>query len=351
MKPVKYHLVLGALALIALSCSGGAPSDDQSFIPEVLPLPSDPESYAPIDRFEAMQVPPDNPMTAEKAALGRQLYYDARLSGDGKLSCYSCHVCEKGLTDGRPVAIGAFEKTLTRSAPTMWNVGYHAELYWDGRAKSLEAQAFAAWKGGNMGADPDKVASELNRIQGYKSQFQSVFGEAATVDNIPRALSAYMRTIISDDTPWDRWQKGDEGAVEDGVKRGYEVFQKAECTNCHSGALFTDLQFHNVGIGMDAESPDVGRFKVTRIETDTGAFKTPTLRDITQSAPYYHNGSVATLEEAVDLMLAGGIPNPHLDKVNLKAQSISAEQRADLLAFLGSLDQPCEANRPALPQG
>ncbi len=342
---------LATTALLVLNSCAEAPPAETGFQPEIRALPADPSDYAPISAYEAMTIPADNPMTPEKVALGRQLYYDMRLSGDGSRSCYSCHVCEKGLTDGLPTAIGAFEKQLTRSSPTLWNIGYHSEFYWDGRASSLEGQALAAWKGGNMGAsNADEIVATLNGIEGYKSQFQNVFASDATTGNIPQALAAYMRTIISNDTAWDRSLAGDESAVDDAAKRGFQVFEKAKCTNCHSGIFFSDQQFHNVGIGMEAEQPDVGRFKVTQEEKDTGAFKTPTLRDIARSAPYFHDGSVATLEEAVDLMLAGGKENPYLDKVNLQPQTITDEEKTDLLAFLRSLDQPCDASKPDLPQ-
>ena len=333
--------------------AAAAAAAPQAFRPQIAPLPADPAHYDPIQRFQVMEIPADNPLTPEKAALGRQLYYDKRLSGDGQLSCYSCHVCEKGLTDGKALAQGAFGKPLTRSAPTMWNVGYHWALYWDGRAPSLEKQAAAAWTGANMGAK-DKVAeivATLNATPGYAAQFQSVFGGPASEANVPQALASYMRTIISDDTAWDRWQKGDEGAVSDAAKRGYEVFKAKGCVECHAGVLLTDMQFHNVGIGMAAATPDVGRSKFSNDEKDTGAFKTPTLRDISQSAPYFHDGSVATLEEAVDQMLGGGLDNPHLDREKLKAQQVTPEERADLLEFLKSLDQPCDPNPPPLPPG
>jgi len=336
---------------LTLACAQG--TDSAGFSPEILPLPADPagpDGYAPLDRYAAMTIPADNPMTPEKVALGRQLYYDSRLSGDGSRSCYSCHVCEKGLTDGLPKAIGAFEKQLTRSAPTMWNIGFHAEFYWDGRADSLEKQAFAAWKGGNMGAsDPQAIVDAVNELTGYEKQFKSVFGEPASVDNIPMALAAYMRTIVGGKTAWDRWQEGDESAVSEAAKRGYAVFQKSRCIVCHRGVLLTDQQYHNVGIGMDAESPDVGRYKVTNEDRNMGAFKTPTLRDISQSAPYFHDGSVATLEEAVRLMLAGGIPNDHLDAAMMPAAATD-EEVADLIEFLKSLDEPCDPAFPKLPQ-
>jgi cytochrome c peroxidase len=265
-------------------------------------------------------------------------------------------VNEKGLTDGLALGKGAFGKPLTRSAPTLWNIGYHAEWYWDGRSKALEGQALAAWKLANMGGkDKDKdeinaaILAKLNAA--YKDQFQKVFGGPANEKQIAQALATFMRTIISKTTPFDAWQKGDEKAVSDAAKRGYAAFQKAKCTNCHVGFLLTDLQFHNVGIGLkDGKPSDVGRFKVTNIVKDTGAFKTPTLRDIARTAPYFHDGSVATLEEAVKLMVAGGNDNPFLDKTNLLKADITAAEQADLVEFLKSLTETARIPEPKLPQ-
>ncbi|MFY9574204.1 MAG: cytochrome c peroxidase [Blastocatellia bacterium] len=291
-------------------------------------------------------------MTPEKVALGRQLFFDKRLSGDESRSCYSCHVCEHGLTDGLPKAVGAFNKPLTRSSPTLWNIGYQKMFYWDGRSPSLEKQAMAAWQGGNMGAKDHEteIVAKINSLQGYHSQFHKVFGGDATAENIMQAISAYERTIINGDTAWDRWQAGDESAVSEAAKRGFEVFKQAKCTNCHDGVLVTDQQFHNVGIGMDAPEPDKGRFNATKKEEDTGAFKTPTLRDVAKSAPYFHDGSVATLEDAVELMLNGGKPNQYLDKKNLEKRTATPEQKRDLLEFLRSLTVDCRLLEPPLPQ-
>jgi cytochrome c peroxidase len=323
-----------------------AQTKNPEFHPEILPLPQ------PLSKYEPMVVPPDNPMTPEKVALGRQLFFDKRLSGDGSRACYSCHVCENGLSLAQPKPVGAFNKPLTRNSPTLWNIGYHKEFYWDGRSPSLEKQALAAWKGANMGAEAtlDKIVASVNAIEGYKAQFQTVFGSDATADNIAKAMAAFERTIIAGNTPWDRWQAGDESAVGQDVKRGWEIFdKKATCSNCHAGVLFTDLQYHNVGIGMDKPEPDVGRFKVTNRPEDTGAFKTPTLRDIAQSAPYFHDGSAATLEDAVDLMLGGGKPNQHLDQRNLKKVTLTPEEKKDLLAFLRALTVDCTLSQPPLP--
>jgi cytochrome c peroxidase len=330
-------LFLLAVALIAACNSNVTETTNSSvFTPEIQPLPQ------PLSTYEAMSVPADNPMTQEKVALGRQLFFDERLSADGSRSCYSCHVCEKGLTDGLPKAIGALNKQLPRSSPTLWNIGYHKEFYWDGRSGSLEKQALAAWTGANMSAKADEIVTKLNALEGYRTQFQKVFQSDATPDNVVKAIAAYER---------DRWKAGDNQAISQSAWRGWNIFQAIKCNNCHDGVLFTDQQYHNVGIGMDQKEPDPGRGKVTNRPEDTGAFKTPTLRDIAKSAPYFHDGSAATLEEAVDIMLAGGKPNAHLDKKNLQPHKLLPEQREDLLNFLRSLSvDDCNLTKPPLPQ-
>jgi cytochrome c peroxidase len=345
--------ILGLLAvtllLITAALLGGCRKNStvtaDEFKPEIQPLPDQLSTYEP------MSIPADNPMTPEKAALGRQLFFDERLSFDGSRSCYSCHVCEHGLTDGLPKAIGAGNKQLPRSSPTLWNIGYHKEFYWDGRSGSLEKQALAAWTGPNMGAKADEIVAKLNALQGYKAQFQKIFQSDANPENVIKAIVTYERTIISGNTAWDRWKAGDNTAINQSAWRGWNIFQAIKCNNCHDGVLFTDQQYHNVGIGMDAKESDPGRFKVTNKPEDTGAFKTPTLRDIAKSAPYFHDGSTKTLEEAVDIMLAGGKPNEHLDKKNLEVHKILPEQREDLLNFLRSLSvTDCRLTKPTLPQ-
>jgi cytochrome c peroxidase len=338
-----YFVVVALLtsAVVMVGCK--RQTETTAFQPEILPLPQQ------LTTYEAMTIPADNPMSPEKVALGRQLFFDSRLSGDGSRSCYACHVCEKGLTDGLPKSIGAFNKQLPRSSPTLWNIGYHKEFYWDGRSPSLEKQAMAAWTGANMGAKPDEIVPKLNVLQGYRSQFQKVFSSDATTDNIAKAIAAFERTIISGDTAWDRYRAGDKTALSESAVRGWNVFQAIKCTNCHDGVLLTDQQYHNVGIGMDQKDPDVGRFKVTNKPEDTGAFKTPTLRDIAKSAPYFHDGSTKTLEEALDIMLGGGKPNQYLDRKNLEKHNVLPDQRQALLDFLKSLDVDCKLTKPPLP--
>jgi cytochrome c peroxidase len=347
MTTKKIFLVLVALVVaIVAACQNQNTTPATGFTPEIQPLP------AALTNYEPMTIPDDNPMTAEKVALGRQLFFDERLSIDGSKSCYSCHVCEHGLTDGLPKAIGAGNKQLTRNSPTLWNIGYHKEFYWDGRSPSLEKQAMAAWTGGNMGVGDKQaeVVGRINALQGYKSQFQKVFQSDATADNIMKAIAAFERTIIGGNTAWDRYQAGDKTAISESAFRGWNIFKTIKCANCHDGVLFTDQQYHNIGIGMDQPAPDGGRANATKKPEDTGAFKTPTLRDVARSAPYFHDGSAKTLEEAVDTMLGGGKPNQYLDKKNLQPQKVLPEQREDLLNFLRSLNVDCNLKKPPLPQ-
>lgn len=345
---------LAVMAFALVACGGGeAPVETAEEAPEAAFPPQ-------LPGYAAMEVPADNPMTEAKVELGKMLYYDKRLSGDGVRSCYGCHLKEHGLATDDKLAIGAFDKTLTRNVPTMWNVGYHDKWYWDGRAGALESQVKGAWGGGNMGASgKDGVpsmedrAAELMEIPAYAEKFQAVFGEAASPDNIAMAVASFMRTIVATDSAWIRYRNGDESALSEDAKKGYDIFaNKAKCTNCHDGLLMTDLQFHNVGIGMDAETPDPGRAKVTGNEADTGAFKTPTLIDVAESGPYFHDGSVATLEEAVHLMASGGLANPYLDEKNLadaKNAELTEEEEGLIVAFLKEITAEYNIEEPALP--
>ncbi len=341
------------LAISLLLHCGGAVEEPVE--PEVMAWPE-------IAGYEEMVVPADNPLTEAKVALGKQLYFDQRLSGDGQRSCYGCHLKEHGLTDGRATALGAFDRVLTRAAPTMWNVGYYDALYWDGRAAALENQVKGAWGGGNMGASGndgapsiDDIVAQINEIPGYAEQFQDVFGGPATADNIAQAIASFMRTIVTtrENSRFIDFMAGNEEALNEQELRGWTIFsEKAKCTNCHDGRLLADKQYHNVGIGMDAENPDTGRARISEAEEDTGAFKTPSLFDISKSAPYFHDGSVETLEEAVDLMLSGGKENEWLDVDNLadaKNANLSDEEKADLMAFLKALDVEYTIEDPVLP--
>ncbi len=351
---LKILAIAAAVGLLLVAACGRAPEEAQAPVQPVWPE---------VEGYAKMNILADNPLTPAKVELGKQLYYDVRLSGDGSRSCYSCHVKENGLTDGRPKAIGAYEAPLPRSSPTLWNIGYHSEFYWDGRSKSLEAQAMAAWTGGNMGVSGKDgrpstadICHTLNKIGEYRQKFALVFGGGCTPDNVVKAISAFERTIVSTkaNAAWIRFRSGDTSALSEEARRGWELFSgKAGCTGCHDGLLLTDMQYHNVGIGWDArkrEFADVGRVKVTNEQKDTGAFKTPTLLDISESAPYFHDGSVATLKEAMELMLGGGRKNPYLDTANLQPRQLTAQEKADLLALLVSLTVDYTTPEPKLPE-
>jgi cytochrome c peroxidase len=305
------------------------------------------DEWPALPRYDAMAVPADNAMTAAKVALGKQLFFDTRLSGDGRMACASCHRPEKGFTEGTPAG--------GRVCPSLWNVGYQDKLFWDGTAPSLERAAAGMWRfalapGKSGKPSTADVAARLSGIEEYRSRFQSVFAEDATTENIPRALAAFLRTLVTTRSRWLRFRDGDAKALTRDARRGWAVFDgKARCTTCHNGALLTDQQFHNVGIGMGAEEPDLGRGNIVREDRYRGAFKTPSLVDIPRTAPYVHDGSAATLEEAVDVMAGGGKPNPSLDAA-LTPVRLTARERADLLAFLRELAVEDEVSTPVLPR-
>ena len=312
--------------------------------------------------FPQLKVPEDNPQTPEKIALGHQLFFDERLSVDGSRSCYSCHQNEHGNGGGTPVAIGAKDKKLTRHSPVIWNTAYFEKFYWDGRADSLEAQAKGAWGGGNMGVGKDnlgKKAKQIGKIRGYAKQFKKVFPkEGATPDTIAMAISAYERTLICDDTAYDRFAKGDATALSDEQKLGWSVFMgKGQCAVCHTPPLFSvamgapDGVYYNVGIGTDKPEAevDVGRMDVTGEESDWAAFKVPSLRNAAKSAPYFHDGSTPTLPEAVRLMATGGIDNKNKTPLMVDRGLSEAELNA-VVAFLQALDCGEKLEEPQLPK-
>ena len=294
--------------------------------------------------MKAPKVPDDNPMSAEKVELGHQLFFDKRLSVDGTRSCYSCHQNELGNADGREKALGPGEKLLARNTPTIWNVAYHAELYWDGRAGSLEKQMIGAWKGGNMAVGEPGLAAKAAEIGGlpeYRAQFRKVFGlaeaDAVTPELVAKAVSAYERTLLCGDTAWDSNTLGAE------AQRGWELFRgKAACATCHSGDNFADGLYHKVGVGVpeSGEGGDLGRFDASKAEADRYKFRTPTMRNVGKTAPYFHDGSVADLRAAVKLMATGGDRKVKDLDSNLADRGLTEAEIDDLVAFLRALDCP-----------
>ena len=298
-------------------------------------------------------IPADNPHTAEKVELGKQLYFDPRLSRDDTVSCATCHDPKKGWSNGAAFATGVRNQVGGRSAPTIINSAYHDLQFWDGRAERLEGQALGPVQNPiEMDMTLDEVVAKLNKIEGYRSQFQKVFGTDVTAANTAKAIAAFERTILSGDAPYDRFKAGDKSALSEQAQRGMKVFfNKANCSACHTGHSFSDGAFHNIGVGMEHEKPDLGRYEISKQIGDRGAFKTPTLREIGRTAPYMHDGRFKTLDEVVDYYVQGGHPNPQLDEEIFKLK-LTAADRADLVKFLieglGSTSYP-DVAPPKLP--
>lgn len=279
--------------------------------------------------------PKDNPSTEAKIALGKQLYFDGRLSRDNKVSCASCHDPGKGFSNGERFATGVEGKKGGRSAPTVINAAFHQFQFWDGRAGTLEEQALGPIQNPiEMNMTLEEVVEKLNGIEGYKKQFQEVFGTDVTSEGIAKAIACYERTVISGNAPYDRFKAGDKKALSDAAQRGMNLFfGKAHCSACHTGPNFTDNSFHNIGIGMDQPKPDIGRLEHSKLEGDKGSFKTPTLREVARTAPYMHDGSLKTLEDVVEYYNKGGISNPQLDE-EVYARELTKAEVSDIVTFL-----------------
>ena len=293
------------------------------------PAPTFPKGLA------ALIYPEDNPHLEAKVELGKQLYFDKRLSKDNTISCASCHDPDKGWSNGEAFATGVRGQVGGRSAPSIVNSAYSALQFWDGRAAQLEGQALGPIQNPiEMDMPLEEVVAKLNKIEGYRKQFQEIYKTDVTADGIAKALSAFERTILSGDAPYDRFRAGDAKALSEQAQRGMKLFfGKANCSACHTGHSFSDFAFHNIGVGMEKDKPDLGRFVVTKIEGDKGAFKTPTLREVARTAPYMHDGRFKTLDEVVDYYNKGGHPNPQLDE-ELFELKLTKEEQADLVKFM-----------------
>lgn len=294
---------------------------------------------APLGLDLYMPVPEGNPTTGAKVALGRKLFHDPILSSDHTLSCASCHEPQRAFTDGRTVAVGVFGRQGTRNVPTLVNRGYGASHFWDGRAASLEEQVLEPVQDPNeLDLDVATLVARLEQHNSYPELFQSAFSRPLNRQDLARALASYVRTIRSGNAPIDRYRAGQLDGLSEAEHQGLRIFQsKGNCTACHLGPLFSDEGFHNTGVAWhNGKLLDPGRFVVTSEERDRGAFKTPTLREISRTAPYMHDGSLATLREVIAFYDRGGNPNPHLDH-ELRPLHLTTEEKEALLAFLLSL--------------
>lgn len=280
--------------------------------------------------------PVDNPTTPEKVALGRRLFFDPRLSAENTMSCATCHQPERAFGDGLPRARSG-ERTLARNTPTVLNVAWLPSYFWDGRTETLEAQSLGPIQSPEeMNQDLAGLEQELAAVPDYVRQFQAAFGSGVSRDAIAKALAAYQRTLVAADSPFDRFLAGDRQALTPEARRGYELFLgDAGCVRCHHGPLLTDGKFHRLGIGRT----DLGRAAVTGKSDDRYRFRTPPLRNIADTAPYMHDGSLKTLDDVVQFYYRGvparGPENLPLDVSALQDQSFS--DMPAIVAFLRSL--------------
>jgi len=331
---IKLFWIFGTVGLFLLISSpmvDGA-SSQPSYKPE-MPLGLDDEAF---------KVPQDNPMTKEKIELGRFLFFDKRLSANNTIACASCHIPALAFTDGQPVSTGIHNQQGGRSAPTAINRGFSMEQFWDGRAATLEDQSIGPFANliEHGFVSHDQLVAKISGIQGYKKLFNNVYGtDNITKEHVGKAIASFQRTLISGNSPFDRFDyDGDEKAISESAKRGKKLFfDKARCNLCHMGVNFSDEKFHNIGIGWDGGTLDVGRYNVTKNVKDLGAFKTPTLREISKTAPYMHDGRFAMLEEVIGHYNKGGVKNPFLDNQVIPLNLTRSEIK-DLVAMLRSLE-------------
>lgn len=303
-----------------------------------------PDKITPPLGLPAIPWPEDNPYTKEKAELGRLLYFDKRLSSDQTISCATCHNVPCGYSDCREIAIGIKDRKGTRHSPTIINNAYASIFFWDGRASSLEEQCkgpLANTKEMSNIQDVHEAHSQcamrVKEIPGYQVLFKKVFGhDNISIDDIAKAIATFERTVLSGNSPYDRYVAGDRTALTEEQIHGMKIFKQAKCDNCHGGFNFTDQRFQNIGIGMDAPEPDLGRYLITHDKRDWGAFKTPTLREVERSGPYMHDGSLKSLEAVIDYYNDGGIKNKNLHPLMVPL-NLSQEEKDDLVSFLRAL--------------
>ena len=325
-----------AITLLALCACGFAASPDPYLRPAHAPAPA------------------DNKSTPTRVELGKLLFFDPRLSGSNWISCASCHNPALGWSDGLPTGIGHGMKTLSRATPTLLNTAFNPIQMWDGRRATLEEQALDPIEADQeMAQDLPGLIKKLQQITGYRSMFDKAYpGEGITGKTIGKAIASYERTILSTESPFDRWRRGNQQALSQSAKRGFELFKgKANCEKCHSGFNFTDNGFHNIGVKQTGKEEDLGRFTQRKLALLKGAFKTPTLRDIALTAPYMHNGVYKTLDEVVEHYDRGGDVKDNLSPDMKPQLNLSAQEKTDLVAFMKSLTgAPMRVSIPQLPQ-
>ena len=281
-------------------------------------------------------IPRESQLTEARVRLGRKLFFDPILSADNTVACASCHQPAHGFASAEPRPRGIRGQSIARRAPTLFNRAYGSSFFWDGRASSLEEQALRPIADpAEMGSSVADAVERLRTHKEYKDRFETAFADGVTADNLAKALASFERTLLRGASRVDRFRRlGEHDALTAQERQGLWLYEsKGRCWRCHSGANFTDESFHNTGIRWGKEPADLGHFAVTRKDADKGKFKTPTLRGVTLTAPYMHDGSVKTLEEVIEFYNKGGIANPNLDPL-MTPLGLSAEEQRDLVAFL-----------------
>ncbi len=351
--PRLQHAVLAGFLALSVGCKPPVHEN-----PSRMPIGAVVEIKPPLG-LPPVPIPPDNPPTAETIALGRKLFYDTRLSKDNRLSCASCHNPNLAFTDGRVVSVGVGGTLGVRNAPTLLNSAYSTTQFWDGREPDLERQsADPIANPVEMNQTHDVFVGKIRKDPAYHAEFAKAFGPGPiTLELIEKALASFERTLLSGNSPFDQYEYGgNKNALSPSAIRGLAIFRdpmRGNCAVCHAMSdkysLFTNSTFHNIGDGVNGEGniTDLGRYTQTHVEVDKGKFKTPTLRNVALTAPYMHDGSQKTLKDVVTFYVGGGNSNPYLDQ-DIKALKLSAQERADLAAFLESLtgEMPKNAGPP-----
>lgn len=297
------------------------------------------ETLFPLGLEPDFEVPQQNPMTPEKVALGKRLFFDKNLSRDRSVSCATCHDPTEGFSNGEAFAQGVSGLPSRRNVPSIVNRLFGRTQFWDGRAETLESQALGPLLNPDEMAMDEKLFLERLRADAaYHKLFQETFNAEPTLEAALQAIAAFERTLLSGTTAFDLYEwAGEKTALSNSAVRGIALFRgKARCSTCHIGTNFTDEKFHNLGAGEGAGQNDPGRAAITQKSEDFGKFKTPTLRNVTRTAPYMHDGSLATLEDVIAFYDRGGRPNPNLDK-EIKPLQLTDTEKAELLEFLKSL--------------
>lgn len=324
------------LTALTLACAS-AQADNKEYVFQA--------GHASLQEFvlPAVPHPADNAPSAHRIDLGHKLFFDTRLSGAGNMSCATCHNPGLGWSDGLGTARGVNSSVLGRASPTIFNTGYNTIHMWDGRKKSLEDQAMGPMQANvEMNMDIGALFQWINSSEGYKALFTKAYpGEGINETTLSKAIASFERTVVSKNSPFDRWIAGDAKALSAQEIEGFKVFVgKGNCLACHSAPNFTDNGFHNLGLSSFGDKdPDMGRYAQRPVNALKGAFKTPTVREIARTAPYFHDGSAKTLMEVVEHYDKGGVVKTNLS-INIKPLNLTAPEKHALVAFMESLSSP-----------